>query len=146
MVLIPTFSFTWRYLAVKVLFYIYMLFIFSTPVLVKTSVAVLDSCFLAMVLIHAVLFLSVVIQCNCHFHPSLKNSNLYLNVVHFFNTSVNQTSVAAKDSCFPAMVCKMCSSIPECSKTASLTLPHQFTVQVYPKCRLKVLPENNRLE
>jgi hypothetical protein len=28
--------------------------------------------------------------------------NLYLNVVHFFNTSVNWTSVTALDSCFPA--------------------------------------------
>ncbi len=31
-----------------------------------------------------------------------QSSNLYLNVVHFFNTSVNKTSVATKDSCFPA--------------------------------------------
>jgi hypothetical protein len=31
-----------------------------------------------------------------------QKSNLYLNVVHFFNASVNYTSVAAKDSCFPA--------------------------------------------
>jgi hypothetical protein len=29
-------------------------------------------------------------------------SNLYLNVAHFFNTSVNKTSVAAQDSCFSA--------------------------------------------
>ncbi len=32
-----------------------------------------------------------------------QSSNLYLNV-HFFKTSVNQTSVAAKDSYFPAFV------------------------------------------
>ncbi len=32
-----------------------------------------------------------------------QSSNLYLNVVHLFNTSVYQTSVAAKDSCFPAL-------------------------------------------
>ncbi len=31
-----------------------------------------------------------------------QNSNLYLNVVHFFNTGVNKTSVAAKDNCFLA--------------------------------------------
>ncbi len=33
-----------------------------------------------------------------------KSSNLYLNFVHFFNTSVYYTSVAAQDSCFPALV------------------------------------------
>ncbi len=35
-----------------------------------------------------------------------QSSNLYLNVVHFFNTSVYQTSVAASDSCFLAQVSK----------------------------------------
>ncbi len=40
-----------------------------------------------------------------------QSSNLYLNVVHFFSTSVNKTSVAARDSCFPAMVSNTCSSI-----------------------------------
>ncbi len=39
-----------------------------------------------------------------------QNSNLYLNVDHFFNTSVNWTSVAAEDCCFPAQV-----SIMHCS-------------------------------
>jgi len=33
-----------------------------------------------------------------------ESSNLYLNVVHFFNTRVNETSVAAQDSCFSALV------------------------------------------
>ncbi len=37
--------------------------------------------------------------------------NLYLNVVHFFDTTVNQTSSAAYDSCFPASVSNMHSSI-----------------------------------
>ncbi len=37
--------------------------------------------------------------------------NLYLNIVHFFNTSVNKTSVADWDSCFPALVPNMCCSI-----------------------------------
>ncbi len=32
--------------------------------------------------------------------------NVYLNFVHFFNTRVDQTSVAAKDSCFSALVSK----------------------------------------
>jgi len=40
-----------------------------------------------------------------------QSSNLYLNVVHFFNTSVIKTSVAARDSCFPAMVSNTCSCI-----------------------------------
>ncbi len=31
-----------------------------------------------------------------------QSSNLYLNAVHFFNTIVNLTSVAAYDSSFPA--------------------------------------------
>ncbi len=39
-----------------------------------------------------------------------QSSNLYLNVAHFFNTSINQTSVAAKDNCFPALVSNMCCS------------------------------------
>ncbi len=40
-----------------------------------------------------------------------QNSNLHLNVVHFFNTSVNQTSVGAYDSCFPVQVSNTCCSI-----------------------------------
>ncbi len=40
-----------------------------------------------------------------------QSSTLYLNVVCFFNTSVNVTSVANKDSCFPALVSNMCCSI-----------------------------------
>ncbi len=42
-----------------------------------------------------------------------QSSNLYLNVVHFFNTRVNKISVAAKDSCFPAMVSNICCSITD---------------------------------
>jgi hypothetical protein len=37
--------------------------------------------------------------------------NTYLNVVHFFNTSVNLASVAAKDSSFSALVSSTCCSI-----------------------------------
>jgi hypothetical protein len=37
--------------------------------------------------------------------------NLYLNVVIFFNTCVNLTSVAASDSCFLALVSITCCSI-----------------------------------
>ncbi len=40
-----------------------------------------------------------------------KSSNLYLNIVHFFITSVNYTSVAAYDNCFPALVSNSCCSI-----------------------------------
>ncbi len=40
-----------------------------------------------------------------------QNSTLYLNVIHFFNTSVNKTFVAAYDSCFPAQASNMCCSI-----------------------------------
>jgi hypothetical protein len=40
-----------------------------------------------------------------------QSSNLYLNVAHFFNTSVNQTSVTALDSGFPVVVSNTCSSI-----------------------------------
>jgi hypothetical protein len=40
-----------------------------------------------------------------------QSSNLYLNVVHFFNASVNLTSVAAQDSCFPALVSNTCCPI-----------------------------------
>jgi hypothetical protein len=40
-----------------------------------------------------------------------QTSNLCFNVAHFFNTSVNWISVAAKDSCFPALVSNMGFSI-----------------------------------
>jgi hypothetical protein len=40
-----------------------------------------------------------------------QSSNLYLNVVHFFNTGVNYIHVAAQDCCFPALVSNMHSSI-----------------------------------
>jgi hypothetical protein len=40
-----------------------------------------------------------------------QSSILYLNVVDFFNTSSNLTSVAAPDCCFPALVYNMCCSI-----------------------------------
>ncbi len=45
-----------------------------------------------------------------------QNSTLYLNIVHFFNTSVNKTSVVAQDSCFPAQVSNMHCSIVGISK------------------------------
>ncbi len=37
-----------------------------------------------------------------------QSSNLCLNAIHFFNTRVNQTSVAALDSCFSALVSNTC--------------------------------------
>ncbi len=40
-----------------------------------------------------------------------QSSNQYLNVVDFFNTSVNQTSVAVYDCCFPALVSNIHCSI-----------------------------------
>jgi hypothetical protein len=40
-----------------------------------------------------------------------ESPNVYLNVVQFFNASVNKTPVAAKDSCFHALVSNMCCSI-----------------------------------
>jgi hypothetical protein len=53
---------------------------------------------------------------NIHIYSYLEtsggqNSNLHLNVAHFFNTSVNVIFVAAYDSCFPALVSNMCSPI-----------------------------------
>jgi hypothetical protein len=39
-----------------------------------------------------------------------KSCNLYLDVVHFFNMSVNYISVAAWDSCFPLLMSNMHSS------------------------------------
>jgi hypothetical protein len=39
------------------------------------------------------------------------SSNPYLNVVNFFNKRVNKKSVAAKDSCFPALMSIMYCSI-----------------------------------
>jgi hypothetical protein len=43
--------------------------------------------------------------------PGGQSSDLYLNVVHFFSTSVNLTYVAAIDSCFPAKVFNVCCSL-----------------------------------
>ncbi len=43
--------------------------------------------------------------------PGGQSLNQYLNVVHFFNTGVNQTSVAAQDSHFSALVSIMCCTI-----------------------------------
>ena len=40
-----------------------------------------------------------------------QSSSPYLNAVDFFKTRVNQKSVAVQDSCFPALVSNMCSSI-----------------------------------
>ncbi len=40
-----------------------------------------------------------------------QSSSLHLNVVHVLNTSVNQTSVAAYDSCFSTLVFNMRSSL-----------------------------------
>jgi len=40
-----------------------------------------------------------------------QSSNLCLNVLYFFNASVNYMSVAAQDSCFPALVPNMRCSI-----------------------------------
>ncbi len=49
-----------------------------------------------------------------------QSSNLYLNVVQFSNTSVYQTSVAAKDSCFPALVSNIyCNGIAHFEKVNS---------------------------
>ena len=81
-----------------------MLFIFSTPVSIrllwqlKTVVAVV---FLHWCLIHALLLLNTNIYSNVDTFGG-QCSNLYLNVVHFFNISDNWTSVEAQDSCFLA--------------------------------------------
>jgi hypothetical protein len=63
--------------------------------------------------------LKIVNSClNTNIHSYLEISGgqsyvLYLNVVHFFNTSVNKTSVAANNSCFPALVYNMGCSIEQ---------------------------------
>jgi hypothetical protein len=46
-------------------------------------------------------------------HLVSQGSNLYKIAVHFFNTSVKYTSVAGKDSFFPALVSNTCFSIDE---------------------------------
>ncbi len=40
-----------------------------------------------------------------------QSSNSYFNAVHFFNTCVSETSVAASDSYFPSLVSNTCCSI-----------------------------------
>jgi hypothetical protein len=49
-----------------------------------------------------------------------QSSNLCLNVVHFFNTSINYASVAAYDCCFPAMM--------HCSITKNGSLLHNLPI------------------
>ncbi len=63
-----------------------------------------------------------------------KSYNLCLNVVHFFNTSVNYTSVAAQDSCFPALVSNTCCSSGE------ITLP--LKVSLWPFLQILHLAGN----
>ncbi len=69
----------------------------------------------------------------------VQSSNIYSNVVHIFNTSVNLTSEAARDSCFPALVSNMCCSIIEkffrisiifCCEQLSLTLQLWIKLQI----------------
>jgi hypothetical protein len=58
-------------------------------------------------------------------------SSLYLNVVYFFDTSVNLTSVAAYGTCFPALVSNMCCSITAVKGflvLATLLLKHSATL------------------
>ncbi len=42
-----------------------------------------------------------------------QSSDPYLNAIHFFDASINKTSVAAQDICFPALVSNMCCSIQQ---------------------------------
>jgi hypothetical protein len=51
-----------------------------------------------------------------------ESSSLYFNVVYFFHTSVNLTSVAAYGTCFPALVSNTCCSIASGIKKYLLSL------------------------
>ncbi len=55
------------------------------------------------------------------------SSYLYLNVVDFFNTILNQTSVAALDNCFPALLSNMHCSIGQMPFNACGS-KHQYSV------------------
>ncbi len=49
---------------------------------------------------------------SCYLETSCgQNFNLYLNAAYFFNASVNEKSVVAKETCLPAMVSNTCCSI-----------------------------------
>ncbi len=70
-------------------------------------------------------------------------SNLYLNVVHSFNTSVNQTSVAASDRCFRALVPLTCCFIMVIMCQVSWGIFHKHFFRVlydHSKIRCTVLP------
>ncbi len=56
-----------------------------------------------------------------------QNSTLYLNVVHVLNTSANYTSVAAKDSCFSALVSNR--------QAPSLTYKYKTRIVMTDSCR-----------
>jgi hypothetical protein len=55
-----------------------------------------------------------------------QSSKPYLNVVHFLNTRTDKKSVAAQDSCFPALVSNTCCSIarPDTSLCGQMTFDH----------------------
>ncbi len=59
-----------------------------------------------------------------------QRSNLFLNVVHFFNNSVNKTSVAASNSYFPTLMYNTCSSIIRMLflKKVQFSIPHSQIV------------------
>ncbi len=80
------------------------------------------------------------------------SSNLYWNVAHLFNTSVNYTSEAAWYSYCPALVSNMCCSIVEHLKKAPGLSPgklarckHSRLFQCENKCFTLELPANIRL-
>jgi hypothetical protein len=60
-----------------------------------------------------------------------KSYNLYWNVVHFFNNSVNYTSVAAQDSCFPALVYK--------KRLVSLRIAFRIRMLKQPRAQCQVI-------
>ncbi len=57
-----------------------------------------------------------------------QSSNLYLNVANFFNTTVNQISVATNDTCFRALVSNTC-----CCSIAYTTKQPNLKLKTRPK-------------
>ncbi len=74
-----------------------------------------------------------------------QSSHLYLNVDHFFNASVNQTSVGAYGICFPAFVSNMCCSILSLSLTQRQNKLECLQPASFFQPRLKFASKDNHL-
>ncbi len=115
---IPTFSLTQRHLIVKVLIYIKMLFIFSTPVLIRHLWQLKTVVFLHWCLIHSLISIFMLL---CHLW--IKDSYSYFSLVSLLLSSFCHwlfaklriaVNLVSKIDLFPASPIYHCKIIPKC--------------------------------